>query len=91
MNELRRNITYWRLGLGGDVTTQVCGGERSARRVDKIAEGTAARSRNEVGDMSAPVKGQVGRELATFRMPMSKPHVLGNPPVWLHSGTYREL
>ena len=30
-------------------------------------------------------------ELRTFRMPMSKPHVLGNPPVWLHNGTYREL
>jgi hypothetical protein len=40
---------------------QVGGGERSARRVDKIAEGTAARSRNEVGDMSAPVMGQIGR------------------------------
>ena len=55
---LCRNITYWRLGLGGgDVTTQVCGAERSARRVDKITEGTAARSRNEVGGMSAPVRG----------------------------------
>jgi len=31
------------------------------------------------------------RKLRTFRMPMSKPHVLGNPPVWLHNGTYREL
>jgi hypothetical protein len=30
-------------------------------------------------------------ELPTFRMPMSKPHVLGHPPVWLRNGTYREL
>jgi hypothetical protein len=36
-------------------------------------------------------RGEARWQLRTFRMPMSKPHVLGNPPVWLHNGTYREL
>jgi hypothetical protein len=30
-------------------------------------------------------------QLRTFHMPISKPHVLGNPPVWLHNGTYCKL
>ena len=31
------------------------------------------------------------RQLRTFCILMSKPHVLGNPLVWLHNGTNHEL
>ena len=30
-------------------------------------------------------------ELRSLRVRFLEPHVLGNPPVWLHNGTYHEL
>ena len=55
-------------------------------------EGTKKKGRRISLRVVATIKTKdASHQLRSLRVRFFEPHVLGNPPVWLHNGTYREL